>query len=81
MDKHTNAPAAREPLAAASPEYIDPDDRRSLEDWARRFDASVEQVKDAIQAAGSGAADVEMHLKGTRATSNARREAAADGRC
>ena len=48
-----------------------------LRDWAKKFNVSTEQIKEAVQAVGDRAADVEMHLKGSRASSNASREAAA----
>ena len=46
-----------------------------LRDWAKKFDATPEQIKEAVQAVGDRADAVEMHLKGTRASSNASREA------
>lgn len=42
-----------------------------LRDWAKRFDATPEQVEEAVKAVGDRAADVEMHLKGTRSSTNA----------
>lgn len=36
--------------------------------WAKKFDASPQQIKEAVQAVGERADDVEMHLKGTRST-------------
>ena len=39
-----------------------------LRDWAKKFDASVEQIKEAVQAVGDRADDVELHLKGSRTT-------------
>jgi len=50
-----------------------------LHDWARKFDATPQQIRDAVQAVGDRAADVEMHLKGTHSTTNADAQAAADG--
>lgn len=51
-----------------------------LHDWARRFDVSPEQLREAVAAVGDRAADVELHLKGTRASSNAATERQAAGR-
>ena len=48
-----------------------------LRDWAKKFNASPDQIKEAVQAVGDRADDVEMHLKGSRSSSNASREAAA----
>jgi hypothetical protein len=45
-----------------------------LRDWAKKFDATPEQIKEAVQAVGDRADKVEMHLKGSRASTNADRE-------
>jgi len=50
-----------------------------LETWARKLDATPQQVEEAVDAVGDQAADVEMHLKGARSTSNAERMADAGG--
>jgi hypothetical protein len=63
-----------EPKAAADAQALDrinPDDPQSLSDWARKLDATPEQLKEALAAVGERAADVEMHLKGSRSTTNA----------
>jgi Protein of unknown function (DUF3606) len=44
-----------------------------LERWARQLDASEEQIKEAVQAVGDRASDVEEHLKGSRSSTNAER--------
>ena len=41
--------------------------------WADEFDATVEQIHEAIAAVGAKPADIEMHLKGSRSTSNSDR--------
>ena len=51
-----------------------------LRDWAKKFDATPEQIKEAVQAVGDRADKVEMHLKGSRSSTNADREARADSR-
>jgi len=51
-----------------------------LRDWAKKFDASPDQIREAVEAVGDRADKVEMHLKGSRASSNATREAAVTGR-
>ena len=48
-----------------------------LRDWSKKFDVTPEQLKEAVQAVGDRAADVEQHLKGSRATSNAEQTRAA----
>jgi hypothetical protein len=53
---------------------IDLDDDAQAADWARKLDVTHEQLVEAVGAVGNLAADVELHLKGTRATSNAERE-------
>lgn len=65
---------------AAAPNRIDIDDEQALRAWATKFDASPDQIKDAVQAVGARADEVELHLKGTRASSNASREAASGPR-
>ncbi len=55
-------------------ERIDVNVDTDLRTWAKKFDSTVAQIKDAVEAVGDCAADVEMHLKGTHATSNADRE-------
>lgn len=49
-----------------------------VRDWATKFDATPEQIRDAVKAVGDRAADVEMHLKGSHATTNADQEARAE---
>lgn len=44
-----------------------------VREWAKKFDASPQQIKDAVQAVGDRADDVEMHLKGSRSTETADR--------
>ncbi len=55
------------------PDRIPMDDEQALAQWAKKLDATPEQVREAVQAVGDKAADVEMHLKGARSTSNADR--------
>ncbi|MDP9109312.1 MAG: DUF3606 domain-containing protein [Pseudomonadota bacterium] len=40
---------------------------------ATKFDATPEQLKEAIAAVGHLVSDVEMHLKGSRSSSNSER--------
>ena len=55
------------------PDRIEVDDPQALAHWARKLDASEEQVREAVAAVGPKAADVEMHLKGARSTTNSDR--------
>lgn len=52
------------------PDQITPDDFGT---WAKKLDVSEDQIKEAVDQVGSKAADVEMHLKGSRSTTNAER--------
>src|SRR5690606_23304300 len=61
------------------PDRIDLDDPGALAGWARKLDASEEQLRDAVGQVGSKAADVEMHLKGARSTTNSDRVREAGG--
>lgn len=36
-----------------------------LRDWSRKFGVTAEQLKAAVKAVGTNAADVEKHLKGS----------------
>ena len=60
-------------------ERINVHESYELRDWAKKFDTTPEQLKEAVQAVGDRAADVEMHLKGSHSTSNAEREARSEG--
>ena len=41
--------------------------------WAEEFDATPEQIEEAIAAVGTNQADIELHLKGSRSSSNSDR--------
>ena len=51
-------------------ERIDVDSPEALERWGRKLDVTAAQLKEAVAAVGDKAPDVEMHLKGTRASTN-----------
>jgi hypothetical protein len=55
------------------PDRIDLNDPEACAAWARRLDATEEQLREAVTAVGDKAADVEMHLKGTHSTTNSDR--------
>lgn len=42
-----------------------------VRDWSKKFDVTPDQLKAAVKAVGDRADDVEMHLKGSRATTQA----------
>ena len=52
---------------------IDVGDPAQLRAWAKQLDATPEQIKEAVQAVGDHADDVEMHLKGSRSSTNSER--------
>ena len=55
------------------PDRIDLADEQEVARWAKKLDATPEQLREAVQAVGDRAADVEMHLKGARSTTNSDR--------
>lgn len=57
---------------------IDVSEDDQLRDWAKKLDSSPDQIREAVKAVGDQAADVEMHLKGSRSTTNADQEARGD---
>lgn len=60
------------------PDRIDVDDVQSLIRWTRELDTTEEQLRDAVAQVGDKAADIEMHLKGARSTTNVDRVQQAD---
>ena len=65
-------PAAR-PAPNTEPDRIELKDPFAARIWAEKFKVSPEQLREAIDAVGDKATDVEMHLKGSRSTTNADR--------
>jgi hypothetical protein len=55
------------------PDRIELEDEQAAARWAKKLDATPEQLREAVQAVGDKAADVEMHLKGARSTTNSDR--------
>ena len=55
------------------PDRIDVNDPQALEHWAKKLDATAQQLRDAVKAVGDKAADVEGHLKGVHSTTNSDR--------
>jgi hypothetical protein len=51
-------------------ERIDLNDKAKCEQWVRELNITHEQLREAVGAVGDNASDVEMHLKGSRATTN-----------
>jgi hypothetical protein len=59
-------------VAEANPGAQRPD-RDTIRPLAGELDATPEQIEEAIAAVGTRPADIEMHLKGTRSTTNSDR--------
>ncbi len=55
------------------PASIDPHSDAALVDWSRKLDVTERQLEEAIETVGDQATDVEMHLKGSRSTTNQER--------
>jgi hypothetical protein len=72
MTNHPQAPDA-------PAEHIELEDPFAAQVWAKKLNVSSEQLREAIEAVGDRAADVEMHLKGSRSTSNSDRVKQASG--
>lgn len=58
---------------AASPDRIDTQSPASLAEWAKKLDVTDTQLKEAVSKVGDRATDVELHLKGSRSTTNTER--------
>lgn len=58
---------------------IDIHEDYELRDWSRKFDVTPEQIRDAVRAVGDRADEVELYLKGSRASTNAEREERTEG--
>lgn len=54
-------------------ERIDVNEDAALHEWSKKLDATPDQLKEAVAAVGDLASDVEMHLKGSRSSSNSER--------
>ncbi|MDM0032253.1 DUF3606 domain-containing protein [Variovorax sp. J22P271] len=63
------------PIAPNSvgPDSIDLNSDSSVTEWAEKLDVTAAQLKEAVAAVGNRATDVEMHLKGSRSTTNVER--------
>ena len=64
---------SKSPSAGINPDRINPHSSAEVTQWAKKLDATESQVIDAIATVGELATDVEMHLKGTRSTTNSER--------
>lgn len=55
---------------AASADRIDTGSDDVVRSWAERLDVSPDQIRDAVEKVGDRSSDVELHLKGSRSTTN-----------
>ena len=49
---------------------IDLNDKAGCEQWVKKLNVTHQQMREAVEAVGDKASDVEMHLKGVRSTTN-----------
>jgi hypothetical protein len=61
------------PATPASEDRIDLSSPSSVDEWSTKLDVSEDQLREAVGAVGNRASDVELHLKGSRSTTNAER--------
>ena len=59
--------------ASSQDESIDVSSASAVEELAKRFDATPQQIREAVKAVGSRVADVVLHFKGTRSSSTEQR--------
>jgi len=52
---------------------IDASNDAELRRWADKLDSTPQQIKEAVQAVGDSAPEVEAHLKGVRSSTNSER--------
>lgn len=55
------------------PDRIDINNENACQHWAKELDTTASQLRDAVAEVGDRATDVEVHLKGSRSTSNSDR--------
>lgn len=67
------------PTPGVQPERINLNDKATTETWTKKLNVTREQLREAVAAVGDRAADVELHLKGSRDTTSSDRTGRADG--
>lgn len=63
---------------ATGADRIDANSDEALRIWAERLNVSQDQIREAVEKVGDLASDVELHLKGSRSTTNDDRVEAAE---
>lgn len=66
-------------MSTNDPDRIQPESSASLNEWAQKLAVTPQQIREAVAAVGDRGADVELHLKGTRSTTNEERVDKAPG--
>ena len=61
------------PEGRAEGDRIDVNQDEAVRAWAKTFDASPQQIREAVEAVGDRADEVEAYLKGTRSSVNSER--------
>jgi hypothetical protein len=61
------------PQPGVEPDRIDLNDEADRKRWVKELDTTHEQLREAVAVVGDKAADVEMHLKGSRSSTNSDR--------
>ncbi|MDB5879616.1 MAG: hypothetical protein JWQ41_3030 [Variovorax sp.] len=69
----TDTNASSSPSDGIVPDRIDTGSSASVSEWAKKLQVTDMQVTDAVAEVGDLATDVEMHLKGSRSTTNSER--------
>ncbi|GHC82795.1 hypothetical protein GCM10007320_26250 [Pseudorhodoferax aquiterrae] len=63
---------------ATGADRIDTGSDEAVRVWAQRLNVSPDQIREAVDKVGDRASDVELHLKGSRSTTNDDRVEAAE---
>lgn len=58
-------------MTAIDSNTIDPSDSAQMDRLSRKLNATSQQLREAIDSVGDKVSDIELHLKGTRSTTNA----------
>ncbi len=61
---------SQSPSTGITPDKINTHSSAEVKEWAKTFNVTESQILDAVAAVGDLATEVEMHLKGTRSTTN-----------
>ncbi|AVS96508.1 hypothetical protein C8242_13250 [Paracidovorax avenae] len=56
--------------SAGKPDLVNLEDPDSVTRWVKELDTTESQLRDAVAQVGTKGADVEMHLKGARSSTN-----------